>query len=93
MPGSYVQVHFHLPGDVHAVVVPANSLLFRKEGLQVGVVRNGKAELVSVTPGHDYGDTMEILAGLQPNDRVIINPSDSLISGTPVQIAQQGARP
>jgi RND family efflux transporter MFP subunit len=92
MPGSYVQVHFHLPVDVHAVVVPVNSLLFRKEGLQVGVVRSGKAELVTVTPGHDYGETMEILAGVQPNDQVIVNPSDSLISGTPVQIVQQGAR-
>ena len=70
-----------------------NTLLFRKEGLQVGIVRNGKAELVSVTPGHDYGGTMEILAGLQPNDQVIVNPSDSLTSGTPVQIIHPGARP
>jgi RND family efflux transporter MFP subunit len=88
MPGAYVQVHFHLPGDVHAVIVPVNTVLFRKEGLQVGVVRNGKAELVSVTAGHDYGDSMEIIVGLHPDDQVIVNPSDSLESGTPVHIAQ-----
>jgi RND family efflux transporter MFP subunit len=93
MPGSYVQVHFRLPGDVHAVIVPVNTLLFRKEGLQVGVVRNGKAEMVSVTPGHDYGDSMEIVAGLHPNDQVIVNPSDSLTSGTAVLVAQQRGRP
>ena len=88
MPGSYVQVHFKLPGDISSVVIPSNAVLFRKEGLQVGVVRSGKAELVQVTPGHDYGATIEILAGLQSTDDLILNPSDSLVSGMPVQIAQ-----
>ena len=88
MPGAYAQVHFKLPGDVASVVIPSNALLFRKEGLQVGVVRNGKAELMQVTPGHDYGASIEISAGLQPTDNVILSPSDSLVSGTPIQISQ-----
>jgi RND family efflux transporter MFP subunit len=87
MPGAYVQVHFKLPKGARSLIVPANALLFRREGLQVGVVRDGKAELVRVTPGHDYGDTMEILSGLQPTDDVILSPSDSLTSGTPVRIS------
>jgi RND family efflux transporter MFP subunit len=91
MPGSYAQVHFKIPADISSVVIPSNALLFRKEGLQVGVVRTGKAQLVQVTPGHDYGATMEILAGLQPTDDVILNPADSLVSGTPVQISQPSA--
>ena len=86
-PGAYVQVHLKIPEGSRSLVVPANALLFRREGLQVGVVRDGKAELVRVTPGHDYGDTMEILSGLQPTDDVILSPSDSLMSGTPVQIS------
>jgi RND family efflux transporter MFP subunit len=86
-PGAYVQVHLKMPEGARSLVVPANTLLFRKEGLQVGVVRDGKAELVQVTPGHDYGDRMEILSGLQPTDDVILSPSDSLTSGTPVQIS------
>jgi RND family efflux transporter MFP subunit len=86
-PGAYVQVHLKMPESMRSLVVPANALLFRREGLQVGVVRDGKAELVRVTPGHDYGDSMEILAGLQPTDDVILSPSDSLTSGTPVQIS------
>ena len=86
MPGAYVQIHLKLPADSRSVTVPSNALIFRKEGLQVAVVRNGKAELVSVTPGHDYGDSMEILAGLRPQDNVILSPSDSLITGTPVQV-------
>src|ERR1700728_75502 len=91
MPGSYVQVHLKLPEGAQSLVVPANALLFRKEGLQVGVVRDGKAELVRVTPGHDYGDSMEIVSGLQQTDNVILSPSDSLTSGTPVQINSQPA--
>ena len=86
-PGAYVQVHLKMPEGARSLVVPANALLFRREGLQVGVVRDGKAELVRVTPGHDYGDSMEILSGLQPTDDVILSPSDSLTSGTPVQIS------
>jgi RND family efflux transporter MFP subunit len=88
MPGAYAQVHFKLPSDVSSVVIPSSALLFRKEGLQVGVVRNGRAELVRVTPGHDYGGSMEILSGIQATDAVILSPADSLTSGTPVQIAQ-----
>jgi len=88
MPGAYVQVHFKLPSDVSSVVIPSSALLFRKEGLQVGVVRNGRVELVRVTPGHDYGGSMEILSGIQATDAVILSPADSLTSGTHVQIAQ-----
>jgi hypothetical protein len=50
-------------------------------------VRKGKAELVPVTPGLDYGDSMEILSGLQSTDDVILSPSDSLTSGTAVEIS------
>ena len=87
-PGAYVQIHLKMPEGTRSLVVPANALLFRREGLQVGVVRDGKAELVRVTPGHDYGDSMEILSGLQPTDDVILSPSDSLTSGTTVQISE-----
>jgi RND family efflux transporter MFP subunit len=86
MPGAYVQIHLKLPADSRSVTVPSNALIFRKEGLQVAVVRNGKAELVPVAPGRDYGDSMEIVAGLRPQDEVILSPSDSLITGTPVQV-------
>jgi RND family efflux transporter MFP subunit len=87
LPGAYAFVHISLPAAVHSVTVPANTLLFRKEGLQAALVRNGHAQLVPVTIGRDYGDKVEILSGLQPSDRVIVSPSDSLISGTAVRIA------
>jgi RND family efflux transporter MFP subunit len=85
-PGAYVQIHLKLPEDSRSLTVPSDALIFRRAGLEVAVVHNGKAELVPVTPGHDYGDSMEILAGLRPQDDVILSPSDSLVSGTPVRV-------
>src|SRR3989441_6501677 len=95
LPGACVFVHLELPKQVASATIPANALLFRAEGLQVGVVRDGRAQLVPVTIGRDYGTTVEIVAGLQPTDRVIVSPSDSLTSGTRVRIAgaPAGTRP
>jgi RND family efflux transporter MFP subunit len=87
LPGAYTSVHLSLPSTVQSVTTPANTLLFRKEGLRTAVVRNGRAQLVPVTIGRDYGEKVEILSGLQPADEVIVDPSDSLISGTVVRIA------
>ena len=86
LPGAYVFVHLKLPVKTRSVTVPSNTLLFRREGLQVGIVRNSKAELVPVKIGRDYGSTVEIVSGLQPSDAVILDPADSLITGTPVQV-------
>ncbi len=86
LPGAYTFVHFALQGRKETVTIPANTLLFRSEGLRVGVVRDGKAQLVPITIGRDYGDKVEVLSGLTHSDLVIVNPSDSLISGTAVQV-------
>jgi len=86
LPGAYVFVHFKLPDETRSVTIPSNTLVFRKEGLQVGLVRNGKAELVPVKIGRDYGNTVEIVSGLQPTDAVIVDPSDSLVAGMPVRL-------
>jgi RND family efflux transporter MFP subunit len=85
LPGAYVFVHLKLPDATHSVTIPANALIFRKEGLQVALVRDGKARLVSVKINHDYGNSVEIASGLQPTDPVIVDPSDSLVDGTPVR--------
>ena len=92
LPGAYVFVHLKLPRETATVTIPANTLLFRAEGLQVGVVRDGRAHLVAVTIAHDYGNTVEISAGLQATDQVIVAPSDSLTSGTPVRVVSASAR-
>ena len=91
LPGAYVFVHLKLPKQVASVTVPATTLLFRGEGLRVAVVRDGKAQLVPVTIGRDYGTNVEVLSGLQPTDQVIAAPLDSLTSGTRVEVARAPA--
>jgi RND family efflux transporter MFP subunit len=88
LPGAYAFVHLKVPAPPGAVTVPTNTLLFRSEGLSVAVVRNGQAKLVPVTIGHDYGSTVEVVSSLTPEDAVIIDPSDSILDGSLVQLAE-----
>jgi len=88
LPGAYVFVHLKLPNATHTVTIPSNALIFRKEGLQVALVRDGKAKLVSVKINRDYGNSVEIASGLQSTDAVIIDPSDSLVDGAPVRVSE-----
>jgi RND family efflux transporter MFP subunit len=85
MPGAYAEVHLKLPAATAALVVPVTALIFRAAGLQVAVVRDGKAELVHVTQGRDYGTEVEITSGITAQDSVIINTPDSLTSGAAVR--------
>jgi len=88
LPGTYGQIHFLDAKLNTTLALPANTLLFRAEGLQVGVVGpDNKVELRKVEIGRDFGQTVELLSGVGPTDRVIANPSDSLVSGTTVRIA------
>jgi RND family efflux transporter MFP subunit len=93
LPGSYVSVHLKLPSKAKAVTVPANALLFRSEGLRIAVVRNGRTALVPVMLGRDYGDTVEIISGITPHDEVIVNPSDSIVSGEQVRVGRPSGSP
>ena len=88
--GAYVFVHLKLPNNakraVSSLTIPANTLLFRSEGLRVGVVNGDHAELAPITIGRDYGATVEVINGLKPTDQVIVDPSDSLTTGTPIRV-------
>src|ERR1700683_1154813 len=86
LPGAYAFVHLRVPPHPGSVAIPANALLFRAEGLRVGVVRNGHVELTPISIGQDYGRTVEVISGLSVHDAVIVNPSDSLADGAAVQL-------
>jgi RND family efflux transporter MFP subunit len=88
LTGSYAEVHLHIPSQSPTFLIPVNTLIFRSQHLQVGVVRNGKVELADLTPGHDFGSEIEVSAGLKPEDRVVVNPPDSLVSGQQVNVVQ-----
>jgi len=89
LPGSFGQIHFAVPDNVNKVTIPVNAMLFRQEGPRVGVVdQNGIVHLRPISIGRDFGSTLEILGGVDANEQIIINPSDSLEDGQKVQIAQ-----
>ena len=91
LTGAYTEVHLQVPGQTSSYLVPVSTLIFRSQGLQVAVVKNGAVVLTSVTPGHDFGDQIEIVAGLKGDESVIVSPPDSIISGQKVQVVQTTA--
>jgi membrane fusion protein, multidrug efflux system len=87
LPYSYGEIRLKADNTAPVLTLPANTLLFRAQGLQVGVARSdGTVEMRSVQIGRDFGQTVEILGGVTPADRVIVNPTDSLVSGAAVRI-------
>ena len=92
LPGSLAQVHFKTPAAGPTFIVPAAALIFRKEGLRLGIVTNGNvAHLVPVIIGEDDGANVQVVAGLGPNDQVIQDPPDSLIEGEKVYVETPGS--
>jgi RND family efflux transporter MFP subunit len=91
LPGAYVFVHFKIPQQARLYSLPSNALIFRAQGMQVGIVRDGKVHLRRVTIGKDNGATVEIASGVSADDQVILDPSDSLTEGQPVKLASKSA--
>jgi len=87
LAGGYAQVRFTEAKTDGVLTLPANVILFRSEGPQIGVVQeDGKVEVRTVKLGRDFGHGIEILSGVDLKDRVIVNPSESLASGDRVSI-------
>jgi RND family efflux transporter MFP subunit len=91
LPGAYVFVHFKIPQNHELLSIPSNALLFRSEGLRVGVVNNGIVHLQPITIGKDNGRSVEISSGLNAQDQVILDPSDSLAESQRVQVSNHPA--
>lgn len=92
LAGGYATVHFSLPASANPDVLPVNTLLFRPEGPVVGVAvdENGHetVQIRKVKLGRDLGSQIEIISGVTPTDRVILNPSDSLQDGDVVKVVE-----
>ncbi|MGH9738681.1 MAG: efflux RND transporter periplasmic adaptor subunit [Candidatus Acidiferrales bacterium] len=87
LPGAYGEVHFQIPSAVPVLILPASALIFRSQGLQVGIVGNGNhAVLTNITLGRDFGKEVEVIAGINSTDSVIVDPPDSLVSGELVRV-------
>jgi len=93
LPGSYAEVHIKLPSAAATMKLPVDALIFKTDGLQVATVdAANRVALVTVTAGRDFGDTVEIVAGLRGDERVVANPPDSLAPGQVVRVVTPTAR-
>jgi RND family efflux transporter MFP subunit len=87
-PGAYAEVHFKLTGNPQSLRLPGNTVLFRSAGLQVATVDSTEhIKLKSIVQGRDFGQTIEVLSGIEAGDRIVLNPPDSIIDGMPVHVA------
>jgi RND family efflux transporter MFP subunit len=85
--GTYCRVDFQIPGDPNMVRLPATALMPVNRGAQVAVLGNdNKVVLKSIQLGRDFGDTVEVTAGLAPEDRVIDSPSEIMQNGQTVHV-------
>ncbi len=88
LPGAYAEVRFKLPANPVSLRLPANTVLFRTAGLQVATLdAQNRVVLKTIVQGRDFGNIIEVLSGLKPDDRVVLNPLDSLTDGETVRIA------
>ncbi|MDB5566432.1 MAG: efflux transporter periplasmic adaptor subunit [Tardiphaga sp.] len=86
--GSYCNVHFEIPTEANLVKVPSTALVTGNQGTQVATLdSNDKVVLKSVQLGRDFGDSVEVLAGLSPSDRIINSPAETLATGDTVRVA------
>ncbi len=91
--GTYAQVTLELPTPGDVFTLPVETLIFRSEGLTVSKVVDGRAVMVKVDPGRDFGDRIEIVRGLSGDEQVIVSPPDSLTAGEAIQIAKPAEKP
>jgi RND family efflux transporter MFP subunit len=86
--GSYCNVHFQIPNDANLVTIPSTALVTGNQRTQVATLdSNNKVVLKSVQLGRDFGDTVEVIAGLLPSDRIINSPPETLVAGDTVRVA------
>jgi RND family efflux transporter MFP subunit len=87
-PGAYAEVHFKVAGTLPSLRLPANTVLFRAPGPQVATVDSQhRIRLKSIAQGRDFGGTIEVLSGINPDDAVVVNPPDSIVDGATVRVA------
>jgi RND family efflux transporter MFP subunit len=93
VPGVYANVKLAVSTTTKNFIVPANTLLFRAEGLRIALVDDQQhVHLQPVTMGRDFGTNVEIVDGLQDNDRIVINPPDSMYENQQVNITNNDTK-
>jgi RND family efflux transporter MFP subunit len=88
-PGIYCTVELHIPRKTPSLLVPAEAIIFNRDGLQVAVVVDGLARIRKVVVARDLGTSLEVRDGVKPGDQVILNPAVDLVAGSRVRVPHQ----
>ena len=89
LPGTFGELHFKAANSAPKLTIPVNAMLFRQEGPRVAVVGpDSKIHLRPIAIGRDYGASLEVLEGVTVEDRIVINPADSLQDGQMVRVSE-----
>jgi RND family efflux transporter MFP subunit len=88
-PGVYCLVELHIPRNTPSLLVPAEAIIFNRDGLQVAVIEEGRARIQKISVARDLGTQVDVRDGLKPGDQVILNPSVDLADGSRVQARPQ----
>ena len=89
----YCTIDLHIPRKVPSLIVPADAIIFNRDGVQVAVVQDGVARLRKVTIARDLGTTVEVRDGVKAGDQVMLNPSVDLADGSKVQAPTTAQNP
>ena len=92
-PGTYVTVELHIPRKTPSLLVPAQGIIFNANGMQVAVVKDGKANIQKVNVTRDLGTAIEVDHGVAPGDQVILDPPVNLQNGQKVSIRKEPEKP
>jgi RND family efflux transporter MFP subunit len=90
-PGTYCTVDLHVPHDIPSLLVPAEAIIFNRNGLQVAVIEGDDAHIRKVSVARDSGTQVEVRDGVKEGDIVILNPQVDLVEGSRVQAQPQAA--
>ena len=86
MPGMYAQVDLALPTSNPPLLIPGDTLVVRPDGPQTAVVAaDGRVHFARIQLGRDFGDRLEVLAGLEEGQQVVVNPGHTVREGVRVK--------
>ena len=92
-PGAFARVHFKIPPDPDAVVLPADALLFRDNATEIATLGpDNRIALKKVHIARDLGDVVEVTGEITHNERVVPNPPDSIADGEEVRVMEAGEK-
>jgi RND family efflux transporter MFP subunit len=86
--GAYVRVELKIPRKAGATIIPADALIFNRDGQQVALVENGAAHLRKIAVARDFGTSLEVTAGVAEGDKLILNPTADLVDGQKVRLPE-----